>query len=258
MNLGFRFTRKPFCFFCKVYVIIEDIMIDKLQAIYWQQRFPSPWPAIWAWIFMAIIVLGIFMPNSTIITVIKLSGILLCLLYAYQSFPEDRLLQLALLCTFIADTILAINNIADGGLIFFLAAQLIHLYRLEPQRRRPIAIIFAIISVIAIASDLIFKFAPLIYVICAFYLQTIIMNIIVSWRWHRHHPKEPLSLYSLIGFGLFLACDICVGISYLSLTGTFSPILYMPANFFAWFFYYPSQILVSNSSRYAKMVPKGR
>lgn len=242
----------------KVHAIIKHIMKHRENTISWQKLLSSPWSAVWAWIFLAIIILGIFMPGSTLITIIKLSGILLCLIYACQKFPNDHLLQLALLCTFVADTILAINNIADGGLLFFLAAQLIHLFRLEPQARRPIAIIFAIIAVIAIASDLIFQFAPLIYVICAFYLQVILMNIIVSWRWYRHHPKEPLSLCALVGFSLFLACDICVGISYLSLTGTFSTFLYMPANFFAWFFYYPSQILVSNSSRYAKMVPKGR
>jgi len=233
-------------------------MTNRKRSLNWHEIFPAPWPAIWTWIFMAIIVLGIFMPGSTLITVIKLSGILLCLIYSCQMFPQDRFLQLALLCTFIADTILAINNIAEGGLIFFLAAQLVHLYRLEPKKRRPIAIIFAIISVIAIASDLLLHFAPLIYVICAFYLQALIMNIIVSWRWYRHHHDEPRSLFSLVGFILFLLCDICVGMSYLSLTDTFVTALYMPANFFAWFFYYPSQILVSNSSRYATMVPKGR
>jgi hypothetical protein len=43
-------------------------------------------------------------------------------------------------------------------------------------------------------------------------------------------------------------CDINVAMSYLSVTGVIPFFIARFANFFAWLFYYPSQVLISNSS----------
>ena len=96
------------------------------------------------------------------------------------------------------------------------------------------------------------------YVVCCFYITALITNIIVSWRWYRQDRNNLLAFLAVTGFTLFLACDICTGVSYLSRTAVLPAVLFAPANFFAWAFYYPSQIFISNSSKCAKILTKGR
>lgn len=217
--------------------------------------FPAPWPTIWAWIFLCIVVLGLATPTSFTLTVIKIGGIFLCFVYALRLFPQDRLLQLALLLTFCADIILANNNTAEVGILIFLVAQILHTIRLEGQNLLTQIVSFIVLAVAAMIVNLIWSLVPMIYLIVGFYIVAIITNVYISWRWWRQNPRfqNLHALCALLGFSLFLCCDACTGISYLSLNHMFPAFLYAPANFFAWFFYYPSQILVSNSSKYDKM-----
>lgn len=53
---------------------------------------------------------------------------------------------------------------------------------------------------------------------------------------------------AVLGFILFFCCDFNVALSYLAVTGVLPIKVAVFANFFAWFFYYPSQVLISNSS----------
>ena len=170
----------------------------------------------------------------------------------------DHLLQLALLVTSVADLILAIDNTLVIGVVVFLIAQLIHLARLDwPHFRIPI-LIYSLVAATVIILDMILDFAPLMYVVCCFYVTALITNIIVSWRWYRQDRNNLLAFLAVTGFTLFLACDICTGVSYLSRTAVLPAVLFAPANFFAWAFYYPSQIFISNSSKCAKILTKGR
>lgn len=215
--------------------------------------FPAPWPAIWAWIMLANIFLGLFSPTSFTLMVIRLSGIFLCLVYTRQIFKKDLLLQLALLVTFLADVILAIDNIAETGVMCFFIAQIIHAIRLNgKQLKTPIAI-FSTLAFILILANLFLQIVPNMYIICTFYVTALVANLIISWRWHVAEPNNLHATFAMLGFLLFICCDICTGASYLAFTTAFPAFLYAPANFFAWFFYYPSQILVSNSSKYAKI-----
>ena len=220
--------------------------------------FPRFWPIIWGIIYGLIIIVGVISPTNDFLTFIKLGGIFLCLFYVVQYFHKDYLLQLALLFTSIADIVLALENTAISGIITFLIAQIIHLFRLSDKSNHLSITIFAIFAIIASTCDAIWGFAPLIFVVCAFYLAVLIANIGFSWRWLKSAPKARAPLFSLLGFILFLCCDTCTAVSYLSLTGVFPAFLYGLANFFAWAFYYPSQILISNSSKCAKIIPKGR
>ena len=158
----------------------------------------------------------------------------------------------------VADLILAIDNTLVIGVVVFLIAQLIHLARLDwPHFRLPI-LIYSLIAATVIILDMILDFAPLMYVVCCFYVTALITNIIVSWRWYRQDRNNLLAFLAVTGFTLFLACDICTGVSYLSRTAVLPAVLFAPANFFAWAFYYPSQIFISNSSKCAKILTKGR
>lgn len=231
-----------------------------------REQFPAPWPAIWAWIYLTNIILGLVDPGSTTLMIIRVGGIFLCLAYAIKRFPKDHLLHLALLATSIADVFLAANNTAETGIFIFLIAQVLHLVRLDGGKRaRTPLIIFCIIGVLALVGNLYFQNVQIIYVICGFYLATILMNIYFSYQWYIHNSENPRAFMALAGFILFLCCDTCTAISYLSLNHMFAAFFYAPANYFAWLFYYPSQILVSNSSKIcknaqkcAKIIPKGR
>ena len=172
-----------------------------MQRFY--KYFPTPWPAIWIWIMLANIILGIFEPKSLTLAIIRLSGIFLCLVYTRQIFEKDLLLQLALIVTFLADIVLAINNTAEIGIIIFLVAQILHAIRLNgEQLRRPI-IIFTLAALIAIIASFFLPFPP-VYIICSFYVTALIANIIISWRWYVYQPKNPRATFSLAGFLLFL------------------------------------------------------
>lgn len=215
--------------------------------------FPSPYPAIWAWILLANLFLGIFSPASRTLMLIRLSGIFLCLVYTRQIFKKDLLLQLALLVTFLADIILALNNTAEIGVICFLVAQVIHTIRLNGKQLKTPIIVFSSLAFILILANFFLQIVPNMYIICTFYVTALVSNLIISWRWHVTEPDNLHATFALFGFLLFLCCDICTGVSYLALSAAFPAFLYTPANFFAWFFYYPSQILVSNSSKCAKI-----
>lgn len=213
------------------------------------------WLASWIIIYLLICIFGIISPDHILLTLLKVGGIFLCLLYVIYRFPKDHLLQLAFLVTFIADIILAIKNTSEFGVLTFFAAQIVHTIRLkEPSKKSRLPILLFICCTLITTFLIIFlQPAHTIQTICFFYLIAIITNIHISWRWYRSSPQSLPAFCSLLGFCLFLCCDLCTGVSYLSLNHVFPNFLYRPANFFAWFFYYPSQILVSNSSKYATM-----
>lgn len=248
-------------------------------------RFPRHWLKTWIVFYVAILLLGLIAPDGEIITFVKISGIFLCFFYTLWTFPDDRLLQLAFLATSISDIILAIDNTAVLGVITFLATQIIHLIRLNDGKFPWQLVVFAFAAGLSIFADLLLDFAPLMYVVCFYYVIALVTNIVLSWRWYNqdrslnppesdrpspgsHFDLDPIgkpipardwpAIFALLGFMLFLCCDACTGVSYLSLNAAFPAWLYAPANFFAWAFYYPSQIFVSNSSKCAKMVSKGR
>ncbi len=216
----------------------------------------STWLPIWLIFYLLIIGLGLLTPDNDLLTVIKLSSIILCFIYVLRNFPEDHLLLIAMFATSIADLILATDNTSEAGVIVFFITQTIHLIRLNGKHLRTPIIIYIVLTLLIIILDLIFKFFPPIMLISALYVTTLLYNIVASWYWHKTDPKSPQAWCALIGFTLFLCCDICVGISFMSLNHVFPATLYAPANFFAWFFYYPSQILVSNSSKCATIKAK--
>lgn len=214
-----------------------------------KQLFPKPWPVIWAWFYLAIIVLDLATPGSDLLTFIKLAGIFFCLFYVVQFFKTDRLLKIAMIMTSISDVILALNNVSIVGIVTFFSTQVIHLFRLSSRDLRTPILIFIGIAVFTIIGDLIWNLLPLLYVVCAFYALALAANITLSWHWQKTSPKSPRAFFALLGFLLFCCCDTCTAISYLSLTELLPPFLYAPANFLAWLFYYPSQVLISNSSK---------
>lgn len=210
------------------------------------------WPIIWCTLFLINITLGFFAPNSDLLTLFRIGGIALCLLYVAKVFPKDYLLLAAMFTTCISDIILAFNNTSEFGLITFLATQIIHLFRLAPRHYRRHIITFASSSGVIILLNLFFSLIPLLFLVAGLYAITLTLNVIASFHWHKTSPKNLCATFAFLGFTLFACCDLCTAVSYLSLITVLPAFLYAPANFFAWFFYYPSQVLVSNSSKLSK------
>ncbi len=212
------------------------------------------WLKLWVVLYLAIIITGIILPKSVPITVFTLSGVLLCSIYSIVTFPQDHWLQAAMLTTFVADCIMASDNISVIGLTVFFLAQCLHLYRLlAPPETRFRVVWLIIIGSLAMVLNYIFGWVPPLYIIVGFYALALTLNLLLSWRWRQAEPKSFYANCALIGFILFACCDLCTVMSYLALMEILPAFCYVLANFLAWFFYYPSQILVSNSSKCATM-----
>lgn len=91
------------------------------------------WLTLWSIMFAYFFLVGILnlifgsrlIPDFllTIATFTKVSTILTCLIYTSFFAPKDYLLRAALLFTFAADVVLAIDNISPFGIILFCFAQ---------------------------------------------------------------------------------------------------------------------------------------
>lgn len=214
------------------------------------------WLAIWIIIYSLIIILGLFVQNNDVLTTIKLTGIILCFVYALRTYPKDHLLHAALFTTCLADLILAARNTSEAGIMVFFITQIIHLIRLGGDRLKKPLTIFTSVYICCILLDLWLKIIPLIFIVSAFYAAALLANVYLAWRWRQRQAKNWHASCALLGFILFACCDSCTVVSYFSLTRVIPAVFYNVANFLAWFFYYPSQILVSNSSKCAIMNSK--
>ena len=216
------------------------------------------WLVVWLALYLAIIVLGLVLPyGSPVFTLLSVGSVLLCSIYALVTFPRDHLLQVAMLTTFAADILMAGDNASTVGLTVFFLAQCWHLYRLlPPQTPRFWVIGLIATSIIAMLMAQFTQFVEPFFVIVSFYALTLLANLWLSWQWREAEPRNFYANCAFWGFFLFVCCDLCTAISFLSFNQMLAAFLYAPANFLAWFFYYPSQILVSNSSKCGTMVTK--
>ncbi|MBR5408817.1 hypothetical protein IK112_02605 [Candidatus Saccharibacteria bacterium] len=223
------------------------------DLIAYLQTVDRVWLATWTLIYVSFVSLDAFFPGMLGVSILKILGIVLCLVYAWQKFRRDAQLIIALGLTLLADSILLLDNISVIGVFTFCFAQFFHLSRLK--KAKPIFLI--VYS--ALVAGLILVSYPLqispIYPLAVLYGITLFYNIYLSWKWHHKKPSIPATC-ALFGFLLFFCCDFCVGISYLSVTGALPLIVSRFANYFAWVFYYPSQVLISNSSTLYHHTPK--
>ena len=204
------------------------------------------WLITWVVIYVGFLLADAITPGEWYVTLLKYGGIFLCLVYGIQKYRSDVSLELALLFTLLADTILVMDSTSIIGVFVFCLAQFFHLARfrnISPATLAPYSLIVMIVFFFGVQNGIIPMFA-----IAFVYGMTLILNLILSQKWYRHEPSAQ-SLCAASGFSLFLCCDLCVACSYLSLIGVLAPFIYPLANYFSWFFYYPSQVLISNSSK---------
>ncbi len=203
------------------------------------------WAIVWTLIYVNFLGLDTFFPNSLPVALIKLLGIALCVVYSFTKYRKDKYLTIALLATLVADIILAINNVSVFGVGVFCIAQLTHAFRLSSMKPR--IFYFSILASICVfIISMLLGHNPL-FVMVGIYALGLFFNVFQSGVWY-FFKRTPASKYAFLGFVLFLACDVCVGISFSSSIGAIPPFWQGVANYIAWAFYYPAQILISNST----------
>ena len=207
------------------------------------------WLIVWISIYLSFILLDIFFPGWPATSLLKYTGIFLCVIYAYKKYNSDLMLILALLFTFIADTILVWTNWTVAGVYIFCFAQFMHFLRLNKARLKYVFVWAAIVS-FAFAIAVIEGCLP-IYAIASIYTIILISNLYLSASHLQHHKTDFKARCAFYGFAAFACCDICVTIRFLSLDGLISSDIMPIVNFLIWLFYYPSQVLIANSSTFS-------
>ena len=183
------------------------------------------------------------------------SSIVICFVHALIHVKQgDRLLIAGLACTVMADLCLVVWSPIQRlwGMVFFLAAQSLYAIRLHRQIRSNALLIIRIsLTVVALAVTMIVlkDATDALALVSLCYYANLIMNIVTAFT--RFRDNKLLS----IGFVLFLLCDTVIGLQvacggYLPIEdgSLLHQIIFMPFNL-AWFFYLPSQVLISLSAK---------
>lgn len=181
-------------------------------------------------------------------SLVKVSTIFTCFLYASFFAPKDYLLRFALLFTFLADIILLYNNISPIGVIIFCLAQYLHISRYASLNPK-LFILWSVINLFILSFTRATLAEP-IYGVAFIYANTLLLNLILAHRWIKResYNHRRAALCNFFGFALFICCDLTVLISYFARIHILPDFLFAPANFICWLFYFPSQILLTNSS----------
>ena len=181
-------------------------------------------------------------------SLVKVCTIFTCFFYVSFFAPKDYLLRFALLFTFLADIILLYNNISPIGITIFCLAQYFHIARYASLNPK----IFILWSILNLLIPSLTKITdiPSLYGAVFIYANTLILNLILAHYWIKREAPEfrRAALCNFLGFTLFICCDLTVVISYFARINLLPSFLFAPANFVCWLFYFPSQILLTNSS----------
>jgi len=205
------------------------------------------WVAIWVMIYVMIISLDMFLPHMEMqAVVVKYLGIFLCVVYAASKFKRDTRLIFALLLTLLADALLMLMGALVLGLFVFCFVQFFHTMRLTKIDSRFI-VTYGLAVFVVFAAGLLLGMKAL-YVLAVIYAAGLLFNLRLAWQWRKKEPDSIRASCCWWGFLLFVLCDICVGLWYLGTIGEVSPPVMSIAGVLVFMFYYPSQVLISNSS----------
>ncbi|MBQ8991823.1 hypothetical protein IJ103_02010 [Candidatus Saccharibacteria bacterium] len=207
------------------------------------------WLLVWGAIYVAFLVMGADKESDVVATTLKYGGLILCFIYVLLYARRDVYLVLAMGLTVIADGILVYNNVSEIGVGVFLLVQVAHLLRFT-QIRSVSPLVPLLLAGLAVGFGLIQNEVPMMFVLAVAYAVLIFTNIYQVAKWYKVE-KSSASKYALVGFLLFLLCDVCVGISYLTTTVTLPHFVTILANYMAWVFYLPAQISLALSGRRA-------
>ena len=213
------------------------------------------WLIVWIFIYVGFLTLDIFFPGYWGSALLKYTGVFLCVVYAYKKYRNDTKLILALFLTLLADTVLVWTDMTVLGVFIFCFAQFMHFLRLTRLNKKHLGAFTLVISLLTIVSA--FRGDEIIYSLAALYGGLLISNIAMSTSRFREDRQNICARCAFYGFIAFLGCDLCVGLRYVMLDGAMPADILPIIAVLVWAFYYPSQVLLANSSLHKESV-KGR
>lgn len=174
---------------------------------------------------------------------VKYGGILLCVLFALACALRggDRLVPPALALTAGADWFLLVRNDHYAvGVALFLCVQTVYYLRL---RRDGASAAYPLRAGLALAAGLglyALRLASPVNLLAGLYFSQLLSNTVLAWT-QRGRPRRIFAA----GLTLFVGCDLCVGL--FNTLPSLSP-LYPAVSLGMWFFYLPSQVLITLSA----------
>lgn len=187
--------------------------------------------------FLTIDVIGQGSSNA-----VKYAGILLCIIMAALSLRRggDPLVLIALCLTATADWFLLVRSDHYAlGVSIFLCVQLVYLYRLY-RNGAGIAVPWRLgVPVLAALGLAVIRMASPVNLLAGVYYAQLLVNTGLAWRQQGRRYR-----CFAIGLTLFVCCDTCVG---LFNAGLPDGLLYRAVSVGMWFFYLPSQVLITLS-----------
>lgn len=193
---------------------------------------------------------------------IKYFSIILCFLLCFSlrdnpiKIRDYNFLQFGLLLTIFADLCLLLLNFFPLGIAIFCFVQITYSLRYNPNHFRELLKFFLFVLSIIIATYFLLDYfgthLDLIFPISLFYSVCLFSSVIMAIRaFIKNLYPSPNKYLILIGMILFLLCDINVGIfnitNLISSNSINTTQLNLISGFLMWFFYLPSQLLLSLS-----------
>lgn len=212
------------------------------------------WLIVWIFIYVGFLTLDIFFPNYWGSALLKYTGIFLCVVYAYKKYRNDTKLILALFLTLLADTVLVWTDMTVLGVFIFCFAQFMHFLRLTRLSKKHLGAFTLVISLPTIVSA--FHGDRIIYSLAALYGGLLISNLAMSASRFHEDRQNICARCAFYGFIAFICCDFCVGLRYVMLDGAVPADILPVVAVLVWAFYYPSQVLLANSSLYKESVKR--
>ena len=213
------------------------------------------WLIVWIFIYVGFLTLDIFFPDYWGSALLKYTGVFLCVVYAYKKYRNDTKLILALFLTLLADTVLVWTDMTVLGVFIFCFAQFMHFLRLTRLSKKHLGAFTLVISLLTIVSA--FHGDRIIYSLAALYGGLLISNLAMSASRFHEDRQNICARCAFYGFIAFICCDFCVGLRYVMLDGAVPADILPVVAVLVWAFYYPSQVLLANSSLHKESV-KGR
>ena len=183
--------------------------------------------------------------------IIQFSAIILCFMYSLIHLKKENLLfSCGLMFTVMADLCLVLCNPIErlGGMIFFLIVQTLYSIKLHTITKSKVILgtRLGLITIIELVGYLVLKKSmDLLVIVSLAYYVMLILNIVESFTKFKHNRILP------IGLILFVLCDTVIGLQvmsdmYLKINETSIIYKLIFSGFdLAWFFYLPSQVLIS-------------
>ena len=200
-------------------------------------------------ISLVLYVLFIFFPEYVPVIQLKYAGILFCFFFSFLIEGKKRdtyMVRGALFFTVIADLfLLVLTGYVLIGVSVFIIVQLLYGIRLG-LNYRTVNIRLLIFFLFQLIGIFVFENYELFFFVVLFYIANLVANVLIAFG--RYKFNEIFA----VGLLLFLLCDIFVGLNnasdYIMITkgSIWDVLLNLPIDLM-WFFYFPSQVLITLS-----------